>query len=67
MITISLEDKNHKVIDRYEILNPDGKVWQHPTTYVIDPQGVVRWKFVEVNYRKRPSHEQMLSALREIR
>ena len=62
-----LEDKNHKVIDRYGILNPDGKGWPHPATYVIDTQGIVRWKFVEVNYRKRPSNEQILAELKKIR
>jgi peroxiredoxin len=61
-----LEDKDHKVIDRYGILNPDGKGWPHPATYVIDKQGMVRWKFVEVNYRTRPSNQQILQALREI-
>ncbi len=61
-----LEDKNHKVIDRYGILNPDGKGWPHPATYVIDRQGVVRWKFVEVDYKKRPKNEQILQALRKI-
>jgi peroxiredoxin len=61
-----LEDKDHKVIDRYGILNPDGKGWPHPATYVIDKQGIVRWKFVEVNYRTRPSNQQILQALREI-
>ena len=61
-----LEDKNHKVIDRYGILNPDGKGWPHPATYVIDKQGIVRWKFVEVDYRKRSSNEQILEALRKV-
>ena len=61
-----LEDKNHKVIDRYGILNPDGKGWPHPATYVIDKQGVVRWKFVEVDYTKRPSNEQILRDLRKL-
>ena len=61
-----LEDKDNKVIDRYGILNPDGKGWPHPTTYVIDQQGIVRWKFVEVDYRKRPTNEQILQALRKI-
>ena len=61
-----LEDKDHRVIDRYGILNPDGKGWPHPATYVIDQQGVVRWKFVEVDYRKRPTNEQILQALRKI-
>jgi peroxiredoxin len=62
-----LEDKNHKVIDRYGILNPDGKGWPHPATYVIDTQGFVRWKFIEVDYRKRPSNEQILAELKNIR
>ena len=61
-----LEDTNHKVIDRYGILNPDGKGWPHPATYVIDKQGVVRWKFVEIDYRKRPTNEQILEELRKI-
>jgi alkyl hydroperoxide reductase subunit AhpC len=54
-----LEDKGHKVIDRYGIFNPDGRGWPHPATYVIDTQGVVRWKFVEVDYVKRASNEQI--------
>jgi peroxiredoxin len=62
-----LEDKNHKVIDRYGILNPDGKGWPHPATYVIDKQGIVRWKFIEVDYKKRPTSNQIVQALKEIR
>ena len=61
-----LEDRNHKVIDRYGILNPDGKGWPHPATYVIDKQGVVRWRFVEVDYTKRPTNKQIAEALRKI-
>ena len=61
-----LEDKNHKVIDRYGLFNPDGKGWPHPATYVIDKQGIVRWKFVEVDYRKRPTNQQVLQAVNKI-
>lgn len=61
-----LEDKNHKVIDRYGIFNPEGKGWPHPATYVIDKQGVVRWKYIEVDYTKRPTNEQILQALRKL-
>lgn len=61
-----LEDRNHKVIDRYGILNRDGKGWPHPATYVIDQQGAVRWRFVETDYKKRPTHRQILEALRKI-
>ena len=60
-----LEDRNHKVIDRYGIFNPDGKGWPHPATYVIDKQGIVRWKFIEVDYRKRPTNAQILSELKK--
>jgi peroxiredoxin len=62
-----LEDKDHKVIDRYGIYNPDGKGWPHPSTFVIDPQGVVRWKFVEVDYKKRPSNDQIRQQLAKIK
>lgn len=62
-----LEDKDHKVIDRYGLLNPDGKGWPHPATYVIDKKGLVRWKFVEVNYRLRPTNDQILAVLKDIR
>ena len=60
-----LEDRNHKVIDRSGIFNPDGKGWPHPATYVIDKQGIVRWKFIEVDYRKRPTNAQILSELKK--
>jgi peroxiredoxin len=62
-----LEDNDHKVIARYGVFNPDGKGWPHPTTLVIDPQGVVRWKFVEVDYKKRPSNEQIRQQLTKIK
>lgn len=62
-----LEDKNHKVIDRYGILNRTGQGWSHPATYVIDMQGMVRWKFVETNPAKRPSNKQILAELKKLK
>lgn len=58
-----LSDPGHRVIDRYGLLNPAGKGWPHPTTYVIDRQGIVRWKFTEINYKIRPTNEMILKAL----
>jgi peroxiredoxin len=60
---VFLSDPGHRVIDRYGLLNPDGRGWPHPATFVIDRQGVVRWRFVEVDYRVRASNEQILEAL----
>ena len=56
-------DSGHRVIDRYGLLNPNSPGWPHPTTYVIDRKGVVRWKFTEVNYKIRPTNQMILDAL----
>lgn len=61
-----LSDHGHRVIDRYGLLNPSGRGLPHPATYVIDKRGIVRWKFVETDYRIRPTNEQVLEALREL-
>lgn len=62
-----ISDPGHKVIDRYGLLNTsrsDGI--PHPTTYVIDRSGTVRWKFTEVNYRIRPTNEMILAAVQRL-
>ena len=62
-----LEDKDHKVINRYGVFNPDGKGWPHPSTFILDPKGLVRWKFIEVDYKKRPSNPQIRRELAKIK
>ena len=62
-----LTDAGHAVIDRYGILNPDDERGiPHPTTLVLDREGFVRWKFIETNYRVRPTNEMILEALSEV-
>ena len=61
-----LEDRGHRVIDRYGILNPGSRGWPHPATYVIDKTGMVRWRFVETDYRVRPSNDLVVSALQAL-
>jgi len=63
---VFLSDPGHRVIDRYGLWNPAGKGWPHPTVYVIDRQGVVRWKFTEVNYKIRPTNDMILRALAKL-
>ncbi len=61
-----LSDPGHQVIDRYGLFNPadpKGRQITHPATFVIDTEGVVRWKMVEVNYKVRPTNEDILGAL----
>jgi len=61
-----LSDPGHKVINRYGLLNPAGRGWPHPATYVIDKKGIVRWKLVQVDYKVRSTNEQILEALKQI-
>ena len=62
-----LSDPGHRVIDRYGLLNPDDRRGiPHPTTFVLDTAGVVRWKFVETNYQVRPTNEMILNALADL-
>lgn len=61
-----LSDPDHAVIARYGILNqqdPEDRPIPHPTTLIVDRDGVVRWKFIETDYRIRPSNQDILSAL----
>jgi peroxiredoxin len=67
-IAITLvSDGEHKVIDRYGLLNEKaaerGRIMPHPTTYVIDKTQKVRWKFTEVNFKIRPTNAMILSEL----
>jgi alkyl hydroperoxide reductase subunit AhpC len=62
-----LEDKDHKVINRYGVFNPDGRGWPHPSTFIVDPKGVVRWKDIETDYTKRPSNAQVHRELMKIK
>ena len=65
-----LSDAEHKVIDRYGLLNEKaaqrGRNMPHPTTYVIDKTQTIRWKFTEVDYKIRPSNEMILAELAKI-
>lgn len=65
-----LTDEDHRVIDRYGLFNPDesrGRPVPHPTVFVIDRDGIVRWKFIEIDYKIRPTNEDILTALEAVR
>ena len=65
-----LSDADHKVIDLYGLLNEaaakSNRYLPHPTTYVIDRNGIVHWKFTEVNYKIRPSNATVLGELEKL-
>ncbi|MBL8204221.1 MAG: peroxiredoxin family protein [Blastocatellia bacterium] len=62
-----LSDPDHRVIDRYGLLNEKSKrPVPHPATYVIDRHGKVRWKFIEVDYKVRPSNDDVLKEVLKV-
>ncbi len=66
---IMLSDPDHRVIDRYGLFkedSPPNRPLPHPATYVIDKEGVVRYRFVETDYRIRPANEDILAVLESL-
>jgi peroxiredoxin len=63
-----LSDPDHAVIDRYGVLNPSGsrRGIPHPAAYVIDKQGIVRWRDVQTDYKVRPTNAAILTALKQL-
>ena len=64
-----LSDPDNAVTNRYGVFNANesrARAVPHPTVLVIDKQGVVRWKFIEIDYRIRPTNEDILTALAEV-
>ena len=62
-----LSDADHRVINRYGLLNDKAiRKMPHPATIVIDRQGKVQWKFIEVDYKKRPSNEDVLKEILKV-
>ena len=53
-----LYDASRETVEKYGILN--GKL-PHPSTFVIDADGIIRWKQVNENYTSRPSAETVLA------
>ena len=61
-----VSDPLHKVIDRYGLLNPNGRGWPHPTMYIIDRKGAVRWKVTDMDYHIRPSNKTIQEHLAKV-
>jgi peroxiredoxin len=62
-----LSDPDHRVIDRYGLLNAQARrPMPHPTTLVVDRQGIVRWRFTEVDYKVRPSNADILKEVAKL-
>lgn len=67
---VFLADTEHRVISAYGLLNEAAverkRFLPHPTTYVLDADGIVRWKFTEVDYKLRPSSQAVLLEVQKL-
>ena len=61
-----LSDVDHKVIEAYDLYNPEGRI-SKPATLVLDSKGIVRWSFFEEDYKVRPLNEVIFEELKKIR
>jgi len=65
-----LSDKGSKIIRAFGLLNEDhppgtfGHGIPHPIVFAIDPKGVIRHRFSEASYRRRPDIDVVLKVLR---
>ncbi len=61
-----LADTDRRVLDAYDLRHdggsPDGAI-ARPATFVIDRDGIVRWRNLTDNYRLRPSPDDVLAAV----
>lgn len=61
-----LVDPDLAVIRRYGILNREQGNVPHPTALVLDEEGVIRYRRIDVDYRRRPPSDELLAAIRRI-
>jgi peroxiredoxin len=59
-----LRDEDGKVMRDYGLVNPDRPTVPHPAVVIVDRHGAVRWVHLDEDYRRRPTPDQVLEALR---
>lgn len=65
-----LADADGRVINRYGTRNGflgGGSVLPHPSVFVVDPAGVIRFRSVDRNFKRRTTVRAILGALEEAR
>ena len=61
-----LLDSDNKVSTSYGLINEANPEVPHPTTVIIDKQGVIRYLRVDTDYKVRPSVGELLEALDQL-
>ena len=61
-----LVDTGNQVSASFGLINEANPVVPHPTTVIIDKQGVIRYLRVDTDYKVRPSVGEILEALDQL-
>lgn len=64
-----LSDPELATIESYGVRHQDADAaspMARPATFLVDPQGIVRWKNVSQNYRYRPRPETILAEIERL-
>ena len=59
-----LYDASRETVQKYGVLSNRGLA--HPSTFVIDADGIIRWKQVDENYTNRPAADTVLAQVRSL-
>ena len=60
-----LSDSSRTYIRQYNVLHPQEGI-ARPSMFVVDREGVIRWRFVGMSASERPPLETVLEALRKV-
>lgn len=56
--------RNDRNLDLSDINNGNGSVLPIPATFIIDRDGIVQWRFIEVDYRMRAEPDDIIAVLK---
>lgn len=61
-----LSDENREAINAYNVIDTGNMSIARPATYIIDQDGHLVWKFLDVRFDTRVSSEQILTELKKL-
>ena len=61
-----LSDENREAIDAYNVIDTGNMSIARPATYIIDQDGRVAWRFLDVKFDTRVSSDQILTELKKL-
>lgn len=61
-----LSDKDKAAIDTYNVIDTGDTSIARPATYIIDQNGRIAWKFLDVKFDTRVSSDQILTELKKL-